>query len=108
MTLEDTARKQNDGPNDARLGLALRVLRACFVILTLVALVNLTSAQAADTASDESRYYRIVTIPIPAGIVLEAGALQFMPDGKLAVSTRLGDIYLLENVLDNPPVHVKF
>ena len=51
----------------------------------------------------ENEYYRTIPIPIPEGIVLEAGALQWMPDGKLAVSTRLGDIYMIENALSEPP-----
>ena len=49
---------------------------------------------AADSKNSESDYYQIVTVPIPAGIVLEAGALQVMPDGKLAVASRIGDIYM--------------
>ncbi len=56
----------------------------------------------------ESDYYRIIDIPIPDGITLEAGALQFLPNGMLAASTRYGDIYLLENVLEDPPAHVTF
>lgn len=70
--------------------------------------VGLSPLYAASTAADESPYYRIATIPIPAGITLEAGALQFMPNGQLAASTRLGDIYLIDNVLEDPPAHVKF
>src|SRR5690349_21382396 len=41
----------------------------------------------------ESDYYKIIPLPIPADIVLEPGGLEWMPDGKLAVSTRRGDIY---------------
>jgi len=63
---------------------------------------------AAGAAEDEARYYRITTIPIPEGITLEAGGLQWMPDGRLAVSTRWGDIYLVENVLETPASHVRF
>ena len=46
-------------------------------------------------------YYKVIPIPIPEGIVLEAGGLEFMPDGKLAVSTRRGDIYMVSNALDD-------
>lgn len=58
--------------------------------------------------ADEDQYYRIVTLPIPPGIVLEVGAMDFMPDGKLAVATRRGDIYLVENALSDPPQDLKF
>lgn len=63
---------------------------------------------APSKASAEDLYYRIITIPIPKGIVLEAGALQLLPDGKLASATRLGDIYLIESAFEDPPAHVKF
>ena len=35
--------------------------------------------------------------------MLEAGALEWMPDGKLAVSTRRGEIYLVSNPLSADP-----
>ncbi len=63
---------------------------------------------AADLSTRENEYYKIITIPIPDGLVLEAGALQWMPNGQLAISTRRGDIYLLDNVLEDPPQNVKF
>jgi glucose/arabinose dehydrogenase len=46
---------------------------------------------------EEAEYYRIDTFAIPPEIVLEAGALEWMPDGRLAVSTRRGEIYLIAN-----------
>src|SRR6185312_12727350 len=41
-------------------------------------------------------------------IILEAGAMQRLPGDKLAVSTRLGDIYIIEGAFEDPPSHVKF
>src|SRR5690606_6413497 len=52
-------------------------------------------------------YYKLVPLPIPEGIVLEAGALEMMPDGKLAVSTRRGDIYLVDKPFGDPE-EIKF
>lgn len=60
------------------------------------------------TAETESDYYRIQTIPIPEGIVLEVGATQVLEDGRLAVSTRLGEIYLIENIFAKPPKQIRF
>src|SRR6059036_1661189 len=48
------------------------------------------------SSKPEDPFYQLITLPIPKGIILEAGALQLLPDGKLACATRLGDIYLLE------------
>jgi glucose/arabinose dehydrogenase len=75
-------------------------------ILLLIALA--VPLRAANKASPEDPYYQIITLPIPPGIVLEAGALQLLPDGKLASATRLGDIYLIEGAFENPPAHLKF
>src|SRR2546422_1703901 len=57
---------------------------------------------------EEDLYYRLVPIPIPRGIVLEAGGLEHMADGALAVSTRYGDVYLIDNALEVPPSRMKF
>jgi len=80
------------------------VIALCAAVLSPVA--------AADLRARENTFYKLVTLPIPEGIVLEAGALQWMPDGtpngQLAVSTRLGDIYLIGNALSDPPANVKF
>ena len=65
--------------------------------------------RAAEPAkSEEDKYYSLVTLPLPPGVQLEPGALEFMPDGKLAVSTRVGDVWMAENVLENPPNQVKW
>jgi glucose/arabinose dehydrogenase len=47
----------------------------------------------------ESDYYPITTFEIPEGEVLEAGAFQRMPDGRLAVATRRGEIWMIRNPL---------
>lgn len=50
--------------------------------------------------SAEDEFYEIVPVEIPDEIVLEVGALEMMPDGKLAVSTRRGDVYLVSGALE--------
>lgn len=62
----------------------------------------------AQRQSKEDQYYQIITLPTPEGVVMEAGALQFLPDGQLAASTRFGDIFIITNVLQNPPRDVKY
>ncbi|MFM2096365.1 MAG: hypothetical protein RIS70_3489 [Planctomycetota bacterium] len=51
----------------------------------------------------EEDYYPIVPLPLPEGVVLEVGALELMPDGKLAASSRRGDIYLFDNPRSDDP-----
>jgi hypothetical protein len=80
--------------------------------LTLVATIALSVTQTAFSqdkkAPTEADYYKINSLPIPKGIVLEAGGFTLMPDGKLAVSTRRGDIYLVENPFSDKPETIKF
>jgi hypothetical protein len=45
-----------------------------------------------NTTEAESRHYPVVDVPIPDGLVLEAGSFDLLPDGRLAVGTRRGDI----------------
>jgi len=55
------------------------------------------------TAKRERQYYPIVSLPIPEGLVLEAGAFVVLPDNRIAVGTRRGDIYIVEGVDDERP-----
>ncbi len=55
------------------------------------------------TAAEESKYYPITNIPIPPTVPMRPGGLEFLPDGRLAVGTRRGDIYFVKGALDSPP-----
>jgi hypothetical protein len=47
------------------------------------------------TAVREREYYPITSLPIPKDLVIEAGAFETLPDGRVAVGTRHGDIYFI-------------
>lgn len=80
-----------------------------WMLLVLALFAGTATAQEAATINPtEDDYYRIIKLPIPEGIVLEAGGLQLLPDGMLAVSSRRGEIYLIENAFSDPPTDVKF
>jgi len=70
------------------------------ISLNLQALL-LASICFAKNPPKQEDYYKVIPIPVPEEIVLEAGGLDFMPDGKLAVSTRRGDIFMVSNALDD-------
>lgn len=76
--------------------------------ISVLAALTCFGMTALGDAESESEYYRIITLPIPEEIVLEAGGMQFMPDGQLAVSTRFGDIYLIDKPLTDPPADIQF
>ena len=50
------------------------------------------------TAERERAYYRITEIPIPKGLVIEAGAFVTLPDGRIAIGTRRGDVFLSSGI----------
>jgi hypothetical protein len=45
------------------------------------------------TAAEEAKYYPIVEVAIPPGVPMRPGSFEVLPDGRLAVGTRRGDIY---------------
>ncbi|WP_266363817.1 plastocyanin/azurin family copper-binding protein [Tellurirhabdus rosea] len=45
----------------------------------------------------ENDYYRLVTLPVPEGVSLEVGGMAVLPDGRLGVSTRRGEVWLISN-----------
>lgn len=55
------------------------------------------------TAAEEAKYYPIVNIPIPIAVPMRPGGLESLPDGRLAVGTRRGDIYFIKGAFDTPP-----
>jgi hypothetical protein len=55
------------------------------------------------TAEEEAKYYRIVEVPIPEGMALEAGSFEILPDNRLAIGTRRGNIFLVDGAFDENP-----
>lgn len=64
-------------------------------LLILFAGVSFVSAQQKIPTEDD--YYNIYTIPVPEGILLEIGGVATLPDGRIAVATRRGDVWVIEN-----------
>lgn len=79
-------------------------IRSTLLLLTLLA----TALRAADPAPTEDTYYKLQSYTIPEGVVLEAGGLELLPDGRLAVSTRRGEIWMVDKPLSEPIENAKF
>jgi azurin/glucose/arabinose dehydrogenase len=56
----------------------------------------------------EEEYYKIIDVPIPQDIVLEVGGLALTDDDKLAVSTRRGEVWLIDNPYGQNPIYHKY
>ena len=78
--------------------------RCLFVLLILAGLAGLRTLRAEEvgdrwgTEEREREYYPIVNIPLPPETVIEAGAFAVLPDQRMAVGTRHGEIYLIDGV----------
>ena len=56
------------------------------------------------TEEREREYYPIVNIPLPKDTVIEAGAIAVLPDRRIAVGTRHGEIFLIDGVDAPKPI----
>lgn len=56
----------------------------------------------------ENDYYKILTPSVPEGILLEIGGMVTLPSGDLAVATRRGDVWIIENPTSPSPNFRKF
>ncbi|MBX3357520.1 MAG: hypothetical protein KF745_03740 [Phycisphaeraceae bacterium] len=61
-----------------------------------------------DFPTPEQEFYKVTTVPIPDTMVLEVGGLDVLPDGRAVVSTRRGDVLIVSNFADQPPINATF
>ena len=81
-------------------------LSCVFVLATFFGLHNSNGEEVGErwgTEEREREYYPIVNIPLPPETVIEAGAFAVLPNNRVAVGTRRGDIYIIEGVDDQKP-----
>jgi azurin len=79
------------------------------LIAILFSTVQVVNAQSiADIIKKESVYYKIVDVPIPTNISLEVGGLALTDDDKLGVSTRRGEIWLIDKPYSLNPSYNRY
>jgi azurin/glucose/arabinose dehydrogenase len=81
------------------------------VLLFICYFFTNTSFSQKSKPSSEADFYQIRTIPVSEGIELEVGGLAPMPDGRIGVSTRRGEIWIIENpymIGSTEPSYTKF
>jgi cytochrome c551/c552 len=64
-------------------------------------------AKAQESPKEED-FFKIETVASPQGIILEVGGLTMLPNGDLGISTRRGDIFIVENPTSSKPYFRKF
>jgi glucose/arabinose dehydrogenase len=86
-------------------------LRSLLLGLATLGLVSPTFAQPkkdASLATAEAEYYQIKRYELPGGEVLEAGAIETLPNDRVAVGTRRGEVWIIENPYASDPAQAKF
>ncbi len=62
----------------------------------------------AQEPAKEEDFFKINKLRSPEGLILEVGGLCTLPNGDLAVTTRRGDVFIVENPTTNKPYFRKF
>ena len=79
-----------------------------YFIFSLAAIFSFQSALLAQEAAKEEDFFKINKVRSPEGTLLEVGGLCTLPNGDLAVTTRRGDIFIVENPTSAKPYFRKF
>ncbi|WP_216368532.1 c-type cytochrome [Limnovirga soli] len=78
---------------------------AALLLCTLALAMNIAYAQ--ESAKEED-FFKIAKVSSPEGTILEVGGLCTLPNGDIAVTTRRGDIFIVENPSSAKPYFRKF
>ena len=59
-------------------------------------------------AKKEAAFYKIVDVPIPDDVLLEVGGLALTDDDKLGVSTRRGEVWVIDKPYSANPIYKRY
>ena len=83
-------------------------MRNTFKKLAILALsFSFTTVFAQETPKEED-FFRINKVRVPEGPILEVGGLVTLPNGDLGISTRRGEVYIVENPTSAKPYWRRF
>ncbi len=80
-------------------------------VIVILIVIGFTQIVIAQNTPKEEDYYRITKVPTPEGVKVEGGGVLSLPDGSIAVCTRRGDVWIIENPTmanGNPSTFIKF
>ena len=87
----------------------MQIINKIIVIVILLGMGQLALAQSPSAiAKRESEYYKIVDVPIPEEVLLEVGGLVLTDEDRLGVSTRRGDVWLIDKPYGQNPVYIRY
>ncbi|MFN5813450.1 MAG: plastocyanin/azurin family copper-binding protein [Bacteroidota bacterium] len=74
-------------------------------ICTLLLLLTVSTFAQKNVVQSEKDFYALKTVAIPDNVKLEVGGIAVMPDGRIAASTRRGEIWIIQNAYGNGQPH---
>lgn len=80
--------------------------RVAILSLLALSIAGLRAEKLADTwgtGERESEFYKIVRIQIPEPLFVEAGCFATLPDGRIGVGTRRGDVFIVDGLTKSNP-----
>ena len=80
------------------------MLNKIYICILLLLLTGSTFAQK-NVVQSEKDFYALKTVAIPDNVKLEVGGIAVMPDGRIAASTRRGEIWIIQNAYGNGQPH---
>ena len=86
--------------------LSKSIFGSLLLILAAFSSSSVSFAQAESPKEDD--YFKIMRLPAPEGYILEVGGLCTLPNGDLGVTTRRGDVFIVENPTSPRPFFRKF
>lgn len=78
------------------------------VMLTAATITGFSTSVLAQESPKEEDFFRIAGVSTPEGVLLEVGGMTVLPNGELGISTRRGDVYIVENPTSPRPYFRKF
>ena len=86
------------------------IIQLGFILIAFISAFSLftNATKIGDNLPTEDDYYKIVRLPIPEGMVMEVGGMAALPNGEIAVCTRRGDVWIVENPSADVPTYRKF
>lgn len=76
-----------------------------YLLYSFFLLITSTSIAQKSVVQSEKDFYALKTIAIPDNVKLEVGGIAVMPDGRIAASTRRGEIWIIQNAYGNGQPH---
>ena len=73
------------------------------VLLAVASLAGISTTTEAQESPKEEDFFRIMKVSAPEGTLLEVGGLAVLPNGVLAIATRRGDVFMVENPTSSRP-----